>query len=80
MLVDTGSSVTIINPKLFEEIYSMRKLNVIAINIRLKSANGNNISAGECSLSLKQHLCRRVLSKLEITRQIIPLYLYYCPN
>ena len=31
----------------------MRKLNLIATNIRLKPANGNNISAGECSLSWK---------------------------
>ena len=54
ILVDTGSSVTIINPKLFEEIDPKRELNFIATNIRLKSANGNDISVlGECPLSLK---------------------------
>ena len=53
MLVDTGSSVTINKPKLFEGIDSMRKLNLIATNIRLKWANGNNISAEECPRNLK---------------------------
>ena len=54
MLVDTGSSVTIINPKLFEEIDPKRELNSIATNIRLKSANSNHISVlGECPLNLK---------------------------
>ena len=40
-------------PKLFEEIHSMRELNLIATNIRLKSANGNNTSARESPFSLK---------------------------
>ena len=54
MLVDTESSVTIINLKLYEEILSMRELNLITSNIRLKSAIGigNNISAEECPRSL----------------------------
>ena len=66
MLVDTGKRITIINPKLFEEIDSMRELNLIAANIRLKSANGNNISAGEspftCSLKLRDKLLLYILA------------------
>ena len=54
MLVDTGSSVTIINPKLFEEIDPNRELNLIETDIKLKSANGHDIPVlGKCPLSLK---------------------------
>ena len=54
MSVDTGSSVTIINPKLFEELDPKRELNFIETDIRLKSANGHGITVlGKCPLSLK---------------------------
>ena len=54
MLVDTGSSVTIINPKLFEEIDPNRELNLIETDIKLKSANGHDIPVlGKCPFSLK---------------------------
>ena len=51
----------------------MRELNLIAANIRLKSANGNNISAGEspftCSLKLRDKLLlyTLIINQIEIS-------------
>lgn len=54
ILIDTGSSVTIINPTLFKEINSNNELNLIKTSVRLKSAKGDDIPVlGQCLLSLK---------------------------
>jgi predicted aspartyl protease len=53
ILVDTGSSLTIVNPTLFNEINPDNKIKLTKTNVRLRTAKGDDIPVlGECLLSI----------------------------
>jgi hypothetical protein len=53
ILLDTGSSLTIASPKRLEKFDPSQKPNLIDSNVRLKSANRENIPVlGECPLPI----------------------------
>ena len=63
ILIDTGSSATIISPELFDRL--MLSVNIKSSNIRLRSANGENIEVmGECSVNF-------VLGDVQVSHTVI---------
>ena len=65
ILIDTGSSVTIISPELFDRL--ILSVNIKSSNIRLRSANGENIEVmGECSVNF-------VLRDVQVSHTVIVL-------
>lgn len=64
ILLDTGSSLTIVNPRLLEKLDSSQKPNLAISDVKLKSTNGENIPVlGKCPL-------RTTLRKIEITHTV----------
>ena len=65
ILLDTGSTLTIVNPELLEKLDSSQKPNLAFSAVRLKSANGENIPVlGECPIQI-------TLRNIEITHTVL---------